>query len=108
VRIEQRGYVAHVEFGQDRAAVICLTYYIAQSKEHVGVEFFEVIYTSSQKFGIPSARAATFQEELRTLHQAAGIAPVRDSEVLYIQQKLYEAYGAAAKVHIKRIEKEAV
>jgi hypothetical protein len=107
MKIEHKGYVAHVDFGQNRASVICVTYFLAPSKEHVGVEFIQVFHTSSDKFGIPSDRVATFQEELRTLNVATGIAPDRNSETLYIQQKLNEAYGAAAKIHIKRIEQSA-
>ena len=114
MRNDQRGYVVHVEFGDNLAAVICLTFYLEPSKKHVGVEFFEVVTTSDEKFGIPSDRTATFKAELRTLHQAAGIvhqaagtASARKMETLYIEQKLHEAYGAAAKIHIKRIEKKA-
>lgn len=104
MKIEPHGYVAHIEFTAGRAVVICITYYIAPSKEHVGVEFYQTIHTSSERFGIPSDRVATFQEELRTLNQAAGIAPDRAAETLYIQQKMYEAYGAGATVHVKPIE----
>ena len=85
-----------------------MTYCLGPSKEHAGVDFFEVLFTSNQKFGIPSDRAATFQDELRTLHQAAAIVPSRDAENLYIQQKMCEAYGADATVHIKRVNGDAI
>lgn len=103
MRIEPNAYIAKIQFSTGRAVVICHTYYIAPSKEHVGVEFFQISQTSNERFGIPDG-IATFQEELRTFNTAAGIAPNRVDETLYIQQKLYEAYGAGAKVHIHPIK----
>jgi hypothetical protein len=85
MKSETRGYIAHVEFGTERSTVICVVYFLGASKEYLGFEFFEVANTADQAFGIPGNRAATFQEELRTLKQAAAVAPKTLTETLYIK-----------------------
>lgn len=103
MKIEPKAYVARATFGQDRATVVAITYYLVPSKSHVGVEFREIMNTSDAALTFPAEGEPTFQQQLRTFREAAGFAPSREAEVLYIQQKMYEAYGAAAKVHIEPI-----
>lgn len=107
MKFETKGYVADVQFGQDRAAVICLTYFISASKQHVGAEFYEVMFTSKEQFTIPSSRPATFQEELRSLHQTVAIVPDRAAEVEFLRSKMLEAYGSAATVNVNPIATSA-
>lgn len=93
-----------MRFGEDRATVICITYHLGAAKDHVGVEFYELTHTSRETFPDSWGSTPTFQAQLRTWHHAAGVASSREGENLYIQQKMYEAYGAAAVVHITALD----
>lgn len=102
MKIDARFYIAHVETGEDRAIVICTTYNLDNAKLFAGAEFYQFVWSSDRKFTIPSSRAATFQEELRTLsHAAATFGGDRSGEVIFLREKLREAYGNDATVLVE-------
>ena len=108
MKIEPRFYRAKVQSGQDFAGLICVTYHLDAGKQFSGVEFYELVFPANSRFAIPSARAASFQEELRAVHQAAAtFGGDRSNERDFIAIKLKEAYGQNAVVHIEEIQANA-
>jgi hypothetical protein len=105
MKIEPKFYRAHVQAGQESAALICMTYYLDNSKQFSGVEFYEVVFTTYTQFSIPSSRMATFQEELRALHQAAAtFSGDRSIEIQFITERIKEAYGSNAQIDVELIQ----
>lgn len=108
MKIQPKFYHVQVESGQDRAVLICLTYHLDSAGKFSGVEFYEIVFTTHTQFSIPSSKVATFQEELRALHQAgATFGGDRTNESGFIEQKLKEAYGKNATIHIEQIQPKA-
>lgn len=104
MRIEPKFYRAKVQSGQEFAGLICVTYHLDTGKQFSGVEFYELVFPATARFSIPSSRMATFQEELRALHQAAATyGSDRSKETDFIAVKLKEAYGQSATVYIEEI-----
>ena len=105
MKIDPRFYQAQIESGADRATVFCLTYHLGPSLQFSGADFYEVVWATDRQFTIPNSRLATFQEELRTLHQAVAVFDGdRSREENVIRSKLEEAYGSNATIHIEEIQ----
>lgn len=108
MKIEPKFYRVQVDAGVDRAALICVTYHLDSTAQFSGVEFYELVFTAHTQFSIPSSRVASFQEELRALHHAAATFDGnRTNETGFIEQKLKEAYGQTATIHIEQIQPKA-
>lgn len=106
MKIEPKFYKVFVESRSNNAGLICSTYNLDSSKEIVGIEYYEMVYSSSPHgLKIPSSRQATFQEELRVLHQAASTYEgPRNIETAYIEARLSEAYDNIINIHISEID----
>lgn len=106
LKIDPKYYRVRVNVGEKGAGLICSTYNLDISKHYTGVEYYELVCSLDfPKLNIPSTRQATFQEELRTRHQAASsFVGSRTDELSHIKRKLQEAYGQNAKILTKVIE----
>jgi len=106
MKIEPKFYRIKVEEDQSGAGLICVTYNLDSSKQFVGVEYYQLVRSFDDSgLNIPSSRQATFQEELRVLHNAAStFKGKRSEEKKHIETKLKEAYGSPVTVNYEEIE----
>jgi hypothetical protein len=110
VKLEPKAYKLRVQTrgGQDFGALVCITYYLDNSRQYSGAEFFEVVFNGDAIFSIPSSRVATFQEELRALHRAAvTFGADRSKERELITEKMREAYAPDALIDVEEIHPAA-
>lgn len=106
MKVDPKFYRVSVDAEPGGAGLVCVTYNLDGGRKFVGVEYYELVFSLEQpELNIPSSRQATFQEELRVLHQAASTYEgARDKERSHIEGRLKEAYGEEATVHIEEIE----
>jgi len=106
MKIEPKFYRVSVDTAPGGAGLVCVTYNLDTDRGFVGVEYYELVFSTDQpELSIPSSRQATFQEELRILHQAASAYEgARDNDKSHIEDRLKEAYGNQATIHIEEIE----
>jgi hypothetical protein len=101
--IEPKAYRVRVVFGSNKYAhLLCVGYYITPSKRDAAVDCFELV-TGSPEEEILEPHDS-FRAQLRVFKRASASIPDRDSESLYIQRKMYEAYGEGAQVTIWNVD----
>lgn len=103
-RVDPQAYEVVVQLGDDYSVLLAITYFLDQSRQHRGFEFYQRL-TTFQSGSLPTGRQATFNEELLATDFAAHAL---DTSTLIakevIKQKMSETFGSTASVTVHAIQ----
>ena len=101
-RIKPRLYQVVVNTSQGGAGHWVTTYFIEASERFVAFDYIRFTYTLPDSAHAPLS--ADFKEQLRAVDEAGDVAEIsREDETARIEEKMREAYGGDAVIHIQRI-----